>query len=136
MANLMPAKTKYRKMMKGRNRGQTKGGANINFGEIGLFAKENGRLTSNQIEAARIAITRKIKKSGRLWLRIFPDKPITKRPPETRMGKGKGDVELYVAPIKRGRIIFELGGLPDEEAREAFRLASFKLPVKTGIKVR
>lgn len=136
MANLMPAKTKFRKMQKGRNRGQTKGGDRITFGEICIYTKENGMLTSNQIEAARIAITRKIKKSGRLWLRVFPDKPITKRPPETRMGKGKGDVELYVAPIKRGRILFELGGLPESEAREAFRLASFKLPVQTGIKVR
>lgn len=132
----MPAKTKWRKQHKGRNFGMTKAGASIAFGEICLYAKENGRLTSNQIEAARIAITRQIKKSGRLWLRIFPDKPVTQRPPETRMGKGKGDVAFYVAPIKRGRIIFELGGLDLKEAYEAFRLASYKLPIKTGVKER
>ncbi len=136
MSNLMPAKTKYRKKQKGRNRGITKGGDYVAFGEYGLFVKENGFITSNQIEAARIAITRQIKKAGKLWIRIFPDKPLTKKPAETRMGKGKGNVELWVAPVKRGRILFELGGTEVTIAKDAFRLASHKLPIKTGIKVR
>ena len=136
MPSLMPAKTKYRKSQKRRNRGQTKGGDYIAYGEIGLYAKTNGLITSNQIESARVTITRKIKKGGKLWIRVFPDKPITKKPPETRQGKGKGNVELWVAPVKRGRIMFELGGCEQVLAEEAFKLASYKLPIKTGIKVR
>ncbi len=136
MPNLMPAKTKFRKCQKGRNRGKAKSGDYIAFGEIGLYAKENGFITSNQIESARITITRKIKKAGKLWIRIFPDKPLTKKPAETRMGKGKGNVELWVAPVKRGRIMFELGGTEKKIALDSFRLASYKLPVKTGIKER
>lgn len=136
MPKLMPSKTKYRKQQKGRNRGVTKGGDYVAFGEIALFSKENGYIVANQIEAARIAITRQIRKAGKLWIRIFPDKPLTKKPAETRQGKGKGNVELWVAPVKRGRILFELGGTEEEVAREAFRLASYKLPVKTGVKKR
>ena len=132
----MPGKTKYKKQQKGRNRGSIKGGYYVAFGEIALYAKENNFITANQIEAARIAITRKIKKAGKLWIRIFPDKPLTKKPAETRMGKGKGNVELWVAPVKRGRILFELGGIDREIAENAFRLAAYKLPVKTGIKER
>ncbi len=136
MPKLMPSKTKYRKQQKGRNRGVTKGGDYVAFGEIALFSKENGFIVANQIESARIAITRQIKKAGKLWIRIFPDKPMTKKPAETRQGKGKGNVELWVAPVKRGRILFELGGTEEKIAREAFRLASYKLSVKTGIKKR
>ncbi len=136
MPKLMPSKTKYRKQQKGRNRGTAKGGTYVAYGEYGLFAKENGRITANQIESARVTITRRIRKIGKLWIRIFPDKPISKKPLETRMGKGKGAVEEWVAPVKRGRIMFELGGVNEKIAREAFRLASYKLPIKTGIKVR
>ncbi len=136
MPKRMPSKTKYRKQQKGRIRGFAKGGTYVAFGEFGLYAKECGRITANQIEAARVTITRKIRKLGKLWIRIFPDKPLTKKPLETRMGKGKGAVEEWVAPVERGRIMFELGGVSEEVAREAFRLASHKLPVKTGIKVR
>ncbi len=136
MPKLMPSKTKYRKQQKGRNRGVAKGGTYVAFGEFGLYAKENGRITANQIESARVTIVRKIRKVGKLWIRIFPDKPITKKPLETRMGKGKGAVEEWVAQVKRGRIMFELGGVDEALAKEAFRLASYKLPIKTGVKVR
>ncbi|MBU1078585.1 MAG: 50S ribosomal protein L16 [Spirochaetes bacterium] len=136
MASLIPAKTKYRKLQKRRNKGLTKSGDYVAFGEFALFAKENGFITTNQIESARITITRKIKKAGKLWIRIFPDKPLTKKPAETRMGKGKGNVEVWVAPVKRGRILFELGGTEEGIAKEAFRLAAYKLPIKSGIKVR
>jgi len=132
----MPSKTKYKKQQKNRNRGTIKGGYYIAFGEIALYAKENNFITANQIEAARIAITRQIRKAGKLWIRIFPDKPLTKKAAETRMGKGKGNVELWVAPVKRGRILFELGGTEKNVAYHAFKLASYKLPVKTGIKER
>lgn len=136
MPNLMPAKTKFRKQQKNRNRGKAKSGDYVSFGEFGLFAKENGFITSNQIESARVTITRRIRKAGKLWIRVFPDKPLTKKPAETRMGKGKGNVEQWVAPVKRGRILFELGGTDRETASEAFKLAGYKLPFKTGIKVR
>ena len=136
MPKLMPSKTKYKKQQKGRNRGTIKGGDYIAYGEIGLYTKENHFITANQIESARIAITRQIKKAGKLWIRVFPDKPLTKKPAETRQGKGKGNVELWVAPVKRGRILFELGGIDKSVAENAFKLAAYKLPVKTGIKER
>ena len=128
---LQPAKTKYRKQQKGRMRGQASRGNTLNFGDFGLQAAECGWLTSRQIEAARIAMTRFIKRSGRIWIRIFPDKPITKKPAETRMGKGKGAPEDWVAVIKPGRILYEMEGVARETAVEAFRLASHKLPLAT-----
>ena len=128
---VMPKRTKYRKMQKGRNRGRATRGAEITYGEYGLQALEAGRITSNQIEAARVAMTRFIKRGGNVWIKIFPDKPITKKPAETRMGSGKGAVEYYVAVVKPGRVLFEMAGISEEVAREAFRLAAHKLPVKT-----
>ena len=128
---LMPKRTKYRKMMKGRNRGKATRGNTVSYGEFGLEALEAGWITSNQIEAARIAMTRFIKRGGNVWIKIFPDKPITKKPAETRMGSGKGSVEYWVAVVKPGRILFEMAGVPEETAREALRLAAHKLPVKT-----
>lgn len=128
---LMPKKEKYRKRQKGRNRGGAKGGTGIDFGEFGLQALENGWISSKQIEAARIAITRHIKRGGKVWIRIFPDKPITKKPAETRMGKGKGGPEYHVAVVKAGRILYEMEGVTEEVARNAFRLASAKLPLKS-----
>ncbi len=133
---LMPKKTKYRKMQKGRMKGAAYRGNTLNFGDYGLQALECGWLTSRQIEAARIAITRFIKRTGRVWIRIFPDKPITKKPAETRMGKGKGPPEDWVAVIRPGRILYEMEGVPEERAREAFLLASHKLPIKTRFVVR
>ena len=128
---LMPKRTKFRKMQKGRNRGRATRGAEVTYGEFGLEALEAGWITSNQIEAARVAMTRFIKRGGNVWIKIFPDKPITKKPAETRMGSGKGAVEYYVAVVKPGRILFEMAGIPEETAREAFRLAAHKLPIKT-----
>lgn len=130
---LQPARTKWRKQMKGRNRGIAHRGSDIHFGEIGLQAIERGRLTSRQIEAARIALTRQIKRGGKVWIRVFPDKPITKKPAETRMGKGKGNVEGYVSVIKPGRILYEIQGVTEEVALEALTLAAFKLPIRTKI---
>ena len=128
---LMPKRTKYRKMQKGRNRGRATRGTEVTYGEYGLQALEAGWITSNQIEAARIAMTRFIKRGGNVWIKIFPDKPITKKPAETRMGSGKGSVEYYVAVVKPGRVLFEMEGVTEENAREAFRLAAHKLPIKT-----
>jgi large subunit ribosomal protein L16 len=128
---LQPARTKYRKMMKGRMRGKSYRGSDLNQGEFGLQATECGFLTSRQIEAARIAITRYVKRGGKLWIRIFPDKPITKKPAETRMGTGKGNVEYYVAVVKPGRVLYELAGVDDASAQKAFNLAAHKLPVST-----
>jgi large subunit ribosomal protein L16 len=128
---LMPKKTKYRKQQKGKMRGKASRGATLNFGDFGLQATECGWLTARQIEAARIAMTRFIKRTGRIWIRIFPDKPITKKPLETRMGKGKGPPEDWVAVIRPGRILYEMEGVPEERAREAFLLASHKLPLST-----
>lgn len=128
---LAPKKVKYRKQQKGRMKGKPSAGVNLAFGTYGLKAMECGWITSRQIEAARIAITRHIKRSGRLWIRIFPDKPITKKPAETRMGKGKGAPEAWVAVVKPGRVMYELDGVPESVAREALRLASHKLPVST-----
>ena len=128
---LSPKKTKYRKQQKGRLRGVAKGGTDVTFGEYGLQALSSAYLTARQIEAARIAMTRYTKRQGKIWIRIFPDKPITKRPAETRMGKGKGGVELWACPVRRGRVLYEMDGVAEPIAREAFRLAAHKLPIKT-----
>ncbi len=130
---LMPKKTKYRKQMKGRNRGKATRGNKIAFGDIAIKAIEAGRIDSRQIEAARIAMTRHIKRSGKVWIRVFPDKPITAKPLETRMGKGKGAVDKWVMNIKPGRIIYEMVGVEESLAREALALAQSKLPFKTKI---
>ena len=128
---LMPKRTKHRKTMRGHNRGVATRGNKVTYGSYGLQAQEAAWITSNQIEAARIAMTRFIKRGGKVWIKIFPDKPITKKPAETRMGSGKGSVEYYVAPVKPGRILFEMDGVSEDIAREAFRLAAHKLPLKT-----
>lgn len=128
---LAPRRTKYRKQQRGRRRGISKGATEVNFGEYGLKALESAWVTARQIEAARIAITRYLKRGGKIFLRIFPDKPVTKKPAETRMGKGKGSPEEWVAVVRRGRILFEVEGVSEEMAAEAFRLAGHKLPVKT-----
>jgi len=133
---LMPKKTKYRKQQTGKMRGKASRGNALNFGDFGLQAAECGWLTTRQIEAARIAMTRFIKRTGRIWIRIFPDKPITKKPAETRMGKGKGAPEDWVAVIRPGRILYEMEGVPEERAREAFLLASHKLPIRTKFIMR
>lgn len=130
---LMPKKVKYRKQQKGRVRGIATRGFKVSFGEYGLQAQERGLVSARQIEAGRIAIIRHIKKGGKMWIRIFPDKPITKKPQETRMGKGKGNVEGWVAPVKPGRILFEIEGVPKEVAYQALKLASDKLSIKTHI---
>ena len=127
---LMPKKTKFRKQQKGRVRGKATRGNKVTDGEFGLQAQEIGLITSNQIEAARVAMTRYIKRGGKVWIKIFPDKPVTSKPIGTRMGKGKGNVEFWVAPVKPGRIMFEMGGVTEEVAREALRLAANKLSVK------
>ena len=133
---VMPKRTKYRKMQKGRNRGKATRGNTVTDGEYGIQAVEAGLITGNQIEAARIAMTRYIKRGGKVWIKIFPNKPISKKPAETRMGKGKGAVEYWVAPVKPGRILFEIAEVSEEVAREALRLASHKLPVKTKFVTR
>ena len=130
---LSPKRTKFRKSMKGRMTGRAKGGDKVDFGDFGLQATECGRLTSRQIEAARIAISRHVKRGGKIWIRVFPDKPITKKPAETRMGKGKGGNEGWVAIIRPGRMLYELEGVDENLAREAFHLAHHKLPVKTKV---
>jgi len=128
---LQPKRTKFRKQNKGRNRGLATVSNKVSFGDYGLKATTRGRMTARQIEAARRAITRKIKRGGKLWIRVFPDKPITKKPLEVRQGKGKGNVEYWVAQIQPGRMLYELEGVPEDLARQAFKLASAKLPVKT-----
>lgn len=128
---LQPKRTKYRKQQKGRNRGLAYKGSTIAFGTFGLKAMENARITNRQIEAARVALTRYMQRQGKVWIRIFPDKPITSKPLEVRMGKGKGNLDHYVASIKAGRIIFELDGVPQKVAYEALRLAAQKLPIAT-----
>ena len=134
---LMPKRTKHRKLHKGRIKGNASRGTRINFGDFGIKAMEAGRITSRQIEAARIAMTREMKRAGMVYIRIFPDKPITKKPAEVRMGKGKGSVDHWVAPVRPGRILFEIGGgVSFEVAREAMRLAQQKLPIKTKVVVR
>ncbi|MEW6267107.1 MAG: 50S ribosomal protein L16 [Thermodesulfobacteriota bacterium] len=133
---LAPKKVKYRKQMKGRRKGQAKGGANLDFGKFGLQILDRGYITSQQIEAGRVAITRHVKRGGKIWIRVFPDKPITKKPAETRMGKGKGSPEGWVAVVKPGRIIYEMDGVPEEVAREAIKLAQRKLPLASRFIVR
>ena len=133
---LMPKKVKHRKQMKGRNRGVAQRGAQISFGDFGLKSLDAGWITDRQIEAARIAMTRFIKRAGKVWIRMFPDKPITKKPAETRMGSGKGAPDHWVAVIKPGRVLYEIQGVPEEVAREAMRLAAQKLPVKTKFVTR
>lgn len=128
---LMPKKVKYRKQHRGRRRGMAWRGAELEFGDYGLKALEAAWITDRQIEASRIAMTRSIKRGGRIWIRLFPDKPITKKPAETRMGKGKGAPEGWVAVVRPGKILFEMEGVPEEVAREAMSLASHKLPIKT-----
>ncbi|MDJ0656187.1 MAG: 50S ribosomal protein L16 [Xanthomonadales bacterium] len=128
---LQPKRTKFRKQQKGRNRGLSQRGSNVSFGEFGLKATTRGFITARQIEAARRAITRHVKRGGKLWIRIFPDKPITKKPLEVRQGKGKGNVEYWVAPIQPGRVLYEIEGVSEDVAREAFRLAGAKLSVQT-----
>ncbi len=128
---LQPKRTKFRKMMKGRNRGLAHRGSKVNFGEFGLKATGRGRITARQIEAARRAMTRHIKRGGKIWIRIFPDKPITSKPLEVRQGKGKGNVEYWVAQIQPGKVLYEMDGVSEELAREAFALAAAKLPIET-----
>lgn len=128
---LQPAKQEWRKQSKGRNRGMATRGQFLAFGDFALQASDRGRLTARQIEAGRITISRHIKRGGKLWIRVFPDKPVTKKPLEVRMGSGKGSPELWVSVIKPGRILYELEGIPETTAKEAFRLAAAKLPVKT-----
>jgi large subunit ribosomal protein L16 len=130
---LAPKRTKFRKQHKGRIRGQATRGADLSFGDFGLQAVDEAWMTARQIEAARIAITRKIRRHGKIWIRIFPDKPVSKKPAETRMGRGKGNPEYWVAVIKPGRILYEMEGVPEDLAREALRLASAKLPFATKI---
>ena len=133
---LMPKRTKYRKAHKGRMKGNAKGGTRVSFGDFGLQAQEPGWVTARQIEAARIAMTRAIKRGGKVWINIFPDKPITEKPAETRMGSGKGNPEYWVAVVRPGRVMFEMAGVDEGLAREAMRLASHKLPVKTKFVTR
>lgn len=130
---LMPKKTKYRKQMKGRNRGKSFRGTKLAFGDIGIKALEHGRIDSRQIESARVAMTRHIKRAGKVWIRVFPDKPLTAKPLATRMGKGKGGIEKWVMNIKPGRIIYEMIGIDEATARDALALAQSKLPFKTKI---
>lgn len=128
---LQPKRMKFRKMMKGRNRGLAHRGSKVSFGEFGLKATGRGRITARQIEAGRRAISRHVKRGGKIWIRVFPDKPITKKPLEVRMGKGKGPVEYWVAQIQPGRVLYEIEGVPEELAREAFSLAAQKMPLST-----
>jgi large subunit ribosomal protein L16 len=130
---LSPRKVKYRKKFKGRMKGVANRGSDINFGDYALKAVECGRMSSAHIEAARVAINRKIKRGGKMWIRVFPDKPITKKPAETRMGKGKGSPEYWVAIVKPGKVLYELSGVPEELAMEALKLAGFKLPFATKV---
>ena len=130
---LMPKRVKYRRVQRGRMKGKATRGNVVTYGEFGLQAREPGWITSNEIEAARIAMTRYTKRGGQVWIKIFPDKPVTAKPAETRMGSGKGAPEYWVAVVKPGRVMFEIAGVPEETAREALRLASHKLPVKTKI---
>ncbi|MFH0826923.1 MAG: 50S ribosomal protein L16 [Candidatus Omnitrophota bacterium] len=128
---MMPKRVKYRKLQKGSRRGIATTGSVLAFGEFGLKSLENGWLKNTQIEAVRVILARQLHKGGKLWIRVFPDKSITKKPAEVRMGKGKGELDHWVAVVKRGRILFELGGVPEEYARQCFRLAAYKLPMKT-----
>ena len=128
---VIPRRVKYRKSQRGKNRGIATRGSFLTFGEYGLKALENGLIRSNHIEAARIVVARKSRGAGKLWIKIFPHKPVTKKPAETRQGKGKGDLDHWVAPVKRGKVLFEMSGVPEEFAKQIFRLVAFKLPIKT-----
>ena len=133
---LMPKRVKYRKLQKGQRRGLATTGTHVSFGEFGLKSLDNGWLKNTQIEAVRVILARQLHKGGKLWIRVFPDKSITKKPAEVRMGKGKGDLDHWVAVVKRGRILFELGGVPEEYAKACFRLAAYKLPLRTKFVTR
>jgi large subunit ribosomal protein L16 len=133
---LLPKRVKHRKQHRGRMRGRAKGGTEVNFGDFGLLALEPGWVSNRQIEAARVAMTRHIRRGGKVWINIFPDKPITKKPAETRMGSGKGNPEAWVAVVKPGRVMFELAGVPEQIAREAIRRAAMKLPIKSKFVTR
>ncbi|HEY7584192.1 MAG TPA: 50S ribosomal protein L16 [Acidimicrobiia bacterium] len=133
---LMPKRTKHRKVHRGRRTGMAKGGTSVNFGEFGLQAMESAWITARQIEAARITISRTVKRGGKVWITIFPDKPVTQKPAETRMGSGKGNPEFWVAVVKPGRVMFELAGVPEDLAREALTKAGHKLPIKTHVITR
>lgn len=133
---LFPKRVKYRKSQKGKRRGIAVSGSTVCFGECGIKALECGWMRSNQIETVRVILTRRLRRGGKLWIRVFPDKPVTKKPAETRMGKGKGEVDGWVAVIRRGRVLFEMGGVPEEYARESFRLVAYKLPFKTAFVTR
>ena len=133
---LQPARTKYRKQQKGRNKGIATRGNKVSFGEFGLKAVGRGRLTARQIEAARVAMTRYVKRGGKIWIRVFPDKPVTKKPQETRMGKGKGAPEFWVAVVKPGKVLFEIEGVSESDARQAMDRAAAKLPIKTRFAMR
>ena len=133
---MTPARTKYRKQQKGRHKGKAYRGGDLAFGDYGLKVLESGRITARQIEAGRVAMTRFIKRGGKVWVRMFPDKPVTKKPLEVRMGSGKGAVEGWVAVVKPGRVMFEISGVPEAEAKEAFRLAAAKLPLHTRVLAR
>jgi large subunit ribosomal protein L16 len=136
MSQLSPKRTKFRKQQKGKNRGIAWRGSDVSFGDFALQAVDHCRLTARQIEAGRMAIQRHVKRAGKLWIRVFPDKPVTKKPLEVRMGSGKGSVELWVAVIKPGRVLFEIAGVPEKDARDAFRLAAAKLPAATRVLAR
>ena len=133
---LQPKRTKFRKMFKGKNRGLAQNGNKVSFGEFGLKATERGRVSARQIEAARRAMTRKVKRTGKIWIRIFPDTPISSKPLEVRMGKGKGNVDYWCSKVQPGTVLYEMEGVPEEVAREAFRLAANKLPIKTTFVIR
>jgi large subunit ribosomal protein L16 len=133
---LLPKKVKHRKVHRGRRRGRAKGGTEVHFGDYGLLALEAGWITNRQIEAARVAMTRHIRRGGKVWINIFPDKPITKKPPETRMGSGKGNPEAWVAVVRPGRVMFELSGVTEPVAREAIRRAAHKLPIRSRFVTR
>ncbi len=128
---LIPKRVKYRKTQRGKRKGVAVSGSSVAFGEYGIKALEAGWLKNNQIETTRVVLTRRLRRGGKLWIRVFPDKPVTKKPAESRQGKGKGEVESWVAVIRRGRIIFEMGGVPEDYARASFRLIAYKLPFKT-----
>ena len=136
MSQMSPKRTKFRKQQKGKNRGVAWKGSDVSFGDFGLQAVDHSLVTSRQIEAGRMAIQRHVKRAGKLWIRIFPDKPITKKPLEVRMGSGKGGVEGWVAVVKPGRVLFEIAGVPEADARQAFKLAASKLPLDTKFLVR
>ena len=133
---LMPRRVKYRKAQKGKNRGIATRGNKLIFGEYGLKAVENGLIRGNHMEACRVVVARKLRGAGKLWIKVFPHKPVTKKPAETRMGKGKGDPDHWVSSVKRGKVILEIGGIPEDFARQIFRLVAFKLPIKTKFVTR